>query len=332
MTRGNRAHLSPHVGDLDTAASVAFHARTAEALQDMLKARPEVIACDLSRDFASTRLAEQLSESMNLPLVRVQHHHAHVAAVLAEHRHDEAALGLALDGHGLGLDGESWGGELLLVEGARFQRLGHLAPLALPGGDRAAREPWRMAAAALHKLGRGAEVPGRFPEEPMAADLVQLLDGDQVGTSTAAGRLYDAAAGLLGVSRRAAFEGEPPMLLEGLVRGRHPGSGAYQLKDGVLGFEPLLDKLADCKDRAGGAGDFHATLVQGLEDWVVDGARRSGVGTVVLSGGCFLNAQLSRALPQRLEAAGLSVLQARSLPPNDGAISLGQAWVARISQ
>jgi len=333
MTRGNRAYLSPHVGDLGSVAAVAFHRESANAMQAMLQTRPQLIACDLASDFASTRLAEQLSTELALPLVRVQHHHAHVAAVLAEHRREEPALGMALDGHGLGLDGASWGGELLRVEGADLQRLGQLSPLPLPGGDCAAREPWRMAAAALHNLGRAPEITRRFSDEPMAPLLTQLLATGEATTTSAAGRLFDAAAGLLGISRRATFEGEPPMLLEGLLGDDVRATGAYELgDDGILDFTALLARLADCSDPSQGAGEFHATLVEGLADWALAGARRSGIGVIALSGGCFLNAYLARELPPLLVAGGLEVLMPQALPPNDGAISLGQAWVAQRAQ
>jgi hydrogenase maturation protein HypF len=329
MTRGNRAYMSPHVGDLDTPTAVAFHAETAEALCAMLQSEPEIIACDLSPDFASTRLARQLSAEKGLPLVPVQHHHAHVAALLAEHRVEEPVLGLALDGHGMGPDGQSWGGELLLVNGAGFERLGHLAPLPLPGGDRAAREPWRMAAGALHRMGRDAEIESRFRDEPLAISLSAFLAGGEVDTTSAAGRLFDAAAGLLGISRRASFEGEPPMLLEGLVRAPRSLPGGFSLAQGTLDFLPLLETLADCDDPVCGADWFHGTLLEGLANWVADAARGSGVTTIALCGGCFLNAHLAALLPSRLEAMGLRPLRPIAMPPNDGAISLGQAWVAQ---
>ncbi len=186
MTRGELAYISQHVGDLDTPAAVAFHAETARALQAMLQARPELLACDWHNDFASTRLAEQLSASLDVPLLRVQHHHAHAGAILAEHRHEAPALAVALDGHGTGADGQSWGGELLLVNGGEFERLGHFAPLALPGGDRAAREPWRMAAGVLQQLGRGDEIARRFADQPLAPALARIAGqryctGDQRG-------------------------------------------------------------------------------------------------------------------------------------------------------
>ncbi len=331
MTRGDQAYLSAHVGNLDTPAAVAFHARTVEALQAMLQAQPQRLACDLNPDYASSRLAQQLSERWRLPLVRVQHHHAHGAAVLAEHRFEGDALALVLDGHGQGDNGESWGGELLHLQGAGFRRLGHFAPLPLPGGDRAAREPWRVAAGILHQLGRAGEITGRFADQPLAPAIAQMLASGGVATTTSAGRLFDAATALLGVCRRASYEGEPPMLLEALVRQPRSLSAGYSINRGVLDFSGLLAKLADCESAALGADYLHGTLLQALQEWVLDAAQRTGIDTVALAGGCFLNAYLATTLPRRLQQQGLRVLTARCLPPNDGAICLGQAWVAQRS-
>lgn len=328
LTRGNRAHISPHVGDLDTAEAIALHRETANALEQMLQTAPQRVACDMADDFASTRLATQLSEQRDLPLLRVQHHHAHVAAVLAEHRVTGPVLGMALDGHGQGLDGAAWGGELLRVDGAEMQRVGHLSALSLPGGDRAAREPWRMAAGILHRLDRSDEIADRFRDQPLAAALGQWLRTGETGDTTSAGRLFDTAAGLLGICPVSRFEGEAPMLLEGLVRGELKDGDHYQLLDGILDFTPLLTRLADCADPTRGAREFHGTLLRGLTDWALDAAARQRVDTIALCGGCFINHYLATELPLRLQAAGLTVLQAVAMPPNDGAISLGQAWVA----
>jgi len=331
ITRGPVAWVSQHIGDLDSPATVEFLEHTVEGLRAMLLAEPALIACDLHPDYASTRIAERLAAELDLPLHRVQHHHAHIGAVMAEHRRESPVLGIALDGHGLGADGGAWGGELLRVDGATCERLGHFAPLGAPGGDAAAREPWRMAAAVLHSLGRGAEIPDRFSEQPLAPALRDLLDGGDIPTTTAAGRLFDTAAGLLGVSARAAFEGEPPMHLEGLVQTLRPLTDGYSLSDGVLDFTPLLAALSDCNDPVVGAEWLHGTLVEALVDWTVDAASRSGLDTVALAGGCLLNRFLAAELPRRLQAEGLKTLAARRVPPNDGSISLGQAWVAQRS-
>jgi hydrogenase maturation protein HypF len=329
LARGPQAWLSPHIGDLESPATLAFQQQAAIQLLDTFREQPEALACDWHRDYGSTRLAEQLASDRDVPLLRIQHHHAHIAAVLAAQGHEGPALGIALDGHGLGVNGESWGAELLRLDQGQFQRLGHFAPLAAPGGDAAAREPWRLAAGFLHSLGRNREIAGRFADQAMAAPLADLLARDQCETTTAAGRLFDTAAGLLGLVTHAAFEGEPPMRLEALVREPRALAGGFTLTDGVLDFAPLLAVLADCEDAAQGAEWLHGCLLDALTTWACDAASRTGIDTVALAGGCFLNRWLAQLLPERLSRAGLQPLVAVGIPPNDGSISLGQAWVAR---
>ncbi len=331
LLRGREAWLSPHIGDLDTPATIRFQRDSIEQLLQMLETRPAAIACDWHRDYAATRLAEQMAQECEvaLPLLRIQHHHAHLAAVLATSGHEGPALGIALDGHGVGADGASWGGELMRLQGSRFTRLGHFSPLPVAGGDRAAREPWRMAAGALQLLGRGQEIEKRFVEEPLAPALMALLAEDKVPTTTAAGRLFDAAAALLGVNTRAAYEGEAPMQLEALVSKPLVLNDGYRLEDGTLDFSPLLAALADCDDPVMGASLFHGTLIEALTRWAVHAADTTGIDTIALAGGCFLNRHLAAQIPARLRSAGLVPLLPTSVPPNDGSISLGQAWVAR---
>ncbi len=327
LLRGRQAWQSPHIGDLDTPATIEFQRQSVDQLLEMLQTQPAAIACDWHRDYASTRLAEQLAAS--LPLVRVQHHHAHLAAALACSGHQGPALGIALDGHGLGSNGEAWGGELMLLREGDFERLGHFTPLPAAGGDAAAREPWRMAAGALHLLGRTNEIESRFHAEALAPALASLLNSGETGMTSAAGRLFDAAAGLLGVNFRVAYEGEAPMQLEALVNKPEILPGGYELRDGRLDFSALLAELADMDDPVRGANLLHGTLVEALSHWAMDAAASTGIDTIALGGGCFLNAYLAAELPNRLRSAGLTPLLPRSLPPNDAAISLGQAWVAR---
>jgi len=337
LTRGDEAFLSQHIGDLDNAPTCRALEETAQRLMDLLEIEPEIVAHDLHPDFHSTRFAADFARSRNLKSVAVQHHHAHIAAVAAEHGVTGPLLGLALDGVGMGADKGVWGGELLQVDNERFARLGHLRELALPGGDKAAREPWRMAAAALFALGRGAEIRERFPQQRAAGAVAMMLGGNaHTPPTSSCGRWFDAAAGLAGLREVAAFEGQAAMLYEsqsaqhGEVDAMKDGFvlGA----DGTLDLLPLLARLADERDAGFAAALFHATLAEGLAAWVQRAAQESGIARVALGGGCFLNRILSAGLRRRLEAAGLDVLEARQAPPNDGGLSLGQAWVAMNSE
>jgi len=337
VTRGNEAHVSQLIGDLDSAEARTMLDTTVARLCNSLDVQPVIVAHDLHPDFYSTQFAQNYAAQRGLPLVVVQHHHAHIAAICAEYHINEAVLGLALDGVGLGSDNTLWGGELLRVEGANFERLGHLAPLRLPGGDRAAREPWRMAAAVLFQLGRGDEIAPRFPDQPGAQTVAAMLQRNlNCPITSSTGRLFDAAAGLLGVNEIQSFEAQAAILLQELAQ-RHgevaPLVEGYRIdKDSVLDFSPLLAVLADCSKTNIGAGYgaalFHATLAAGLAEWVEHAARRHNIAAVALGGGCFHNDILLRTLSDRLAAQGLRVLTGRQMQPNDSAISLGQAWVA----
>jgi hydrogenase maturation protein HypF len=328
---GDRALVSADVGHLDTAAAVrAFHAAS-ERFLALLPAPPACIAHDLHPDFASTRQAEALAARLGVPARPVQHHHAHVAAIMAEHGIDGPVLGLALDGFGLGDDGGAWGGELLAVDRWGCRRLGHLAPLAQPGGDKAARQPWRMAAAVLHALGRGDEIAGRFQAQPGAAIVARMLgSGVASPPTTSCGRLFDAACGLLGVKPVAAFEGEAPMALEAMVTAPAVAADGWCLTGGVLDLKPLLARLID-RPAAEGADLFHGTLARALADWVGWAAASTGIDRVALAGGCFFNRVLRRELTGHLDRLGLAVLTPGPIGPGDPAISLGQAYAAALA-
>ena len=333
VTRGDEAFVSPHIGDLDNAPTCLALTETVTHLVSILEVRPAIVAHDLHPDFFSTRHAARLAAGWGVPLRAVQHHHAHVAAVVAEHRIMEPVLGLALDGVGLGTDGAAWGGELLRVDGARCERLGRLRPLRLPGGDRAAREPWRMAAAALALAGRGTAIAERFGDEPAAEAVATMLArGLHAPETSSLGRWFDAAAGLLGVKRRIAFEGQAAMLLEGLAERHGPvaaDGSLYRIDaDNTLDFTALGARLADLDDAGYGAALFHATVAAALADWAAATAHRHGLATVAGAGGCFLNAILARGLREGLAERGVSLLESHAVPPNDGGLSLGQAWVA----
>jgi hydrogenase maturation protein HypF len=336
ITRGDEAFLSPHVGDLDNAATCGALVEMVDHLCAVLDVKPQAVAHDLHPDFFSTRFALEFAAERSLPAYAVQHHHAHIAAVASEHGFDGPLLGLALDGIGLGSDGAAWGGELLRVAGADFQRLGHLATLAMPGGDAAAREPWRMAAAALHRIGRANQIEARFEARPGAATVALMLERDlRCPPTSSMGRWFDAAAALLRVRETSAYEGQAPMLLEALAASGEARTSRPELSDLVriqpdatLDPTPLIVRLAEEDDAQRGAALFHHAVADGLARWVERAAESTGLQTVALGGGCFLNALLTGLLVSHLEALGIQVLEARQAPPNDGGIALGQAWVA----
>ncbi len=342
VVKGREAFLSQHIGGLDNASAIGFLEETVAHLLAILDVRPEAIAHDLHPDFPSTHLALRLAEQLGVPAVAIGHHQAHIAAICAEHQINEPIIGLALDGVGLGPDGGAWGGELLRLDGNACQRLGHLQPLAMPGGDRAAKEPWRMAIAALHGAGLGHRVGGwirqTFPERDPGPLLTMLARRLRCPPTTSLGRWFDAAAGLLGVRDAMFYEGQAAMELEGLATqhapvGPLPGGYALREQGKVLDFSPLLPALLDCRDPAYGAALFHATVAAGLAEWAMAAAgaavdRKKGQ-KLAIGGGCAMNAVLMAALRHHLETAGLGLLEARQAPANDGGLALGQAWVAR---
>ncbi|WP_301100690.1 carbamoyltransferase HypF [Propionivibrio sp.] len=329
--RGEMAFVSETIGDLDNAAACVALEMMVDQLCATRGIEPAIIAHDLHPDFFSTRLALQIAERRGIPALGVQHHHAHIAAVCAEHGLIDPVLGLGMDGVGLGTDDQAWGGELLRVEGPKFQRLSHLQPLRLPGGDRAARETWRMAASALDSLGRNAQITLRFADQPAAATVATMLQRDfNCPPTSSLGRLFDAAAGLLGICPCQSFAGEASMALQALAE-RHGDVEAmpagYHL-DELLDFRPLLAALADDVDVGYGAALFHATLAAGLADWVSAAAVRLNMHQLACGGGCFLNQLLVRQLSELLQERGVQVFVAHRLSPGDSGLSLGQAWVA----
>ncbi|PKO74752.1 MAG: hydrogenase maturation protein HypF [Betaproteobacteria bacterium HGW-Betaproteobacteria-15] len=328
-------------GDLSDPAACAALEVSVEALLAGHGAPIAAVAHDLHPDFFSTQLAVQLAAALGVPAIGVQHHHAHIATVVAEHGIEGPVIGLALDGVGLGTDGQAWGGELLWVDGARWLRLGHLVPLALPGGDRAAREPWRMAASALHALGRGDQITTRFaPQvgEAVAAGVQQMLEKNlNCPATSSTGRWFDAAAGALGLSVRQADEAQAAIALEAAAArwlAQHPQTaplpGAVidaQNRLDLRGLMPaLFDTGPDGVDAA--AAGFHLALADALADWAVRAAFERGSRDVCLGGGCFFNRILRERVTTRLQAAALRVHRPLDKGCGDAGLALGQAWVA----
>lgn len=337
-----RAHWSPVHGDLSDPAACDALERSVQALARQAEeagAPVQAIVHDLHPDFFSTQLAIATADALSVPAIGVQHHQAHLAAVIAEHGITEPVVGLALDGVGLGTDGSPWGGELLWLDGPRWARLGHLQPLALPGGDRAAREPWRMAASALHALGRAEEIVPRFAPvvgEAVAAGVRQMLDkGLNCSLTSSAGRWFDAAAGALGLCHHQQDEAQAAMALEQAATRAlaarpdlSPLPGVVQNADGRIDLRPVLARLFDAPDADTAAAGFHLALADALSEALIAAARARDIRTAALGGGCFFNRILRARTVQRLQAAGLQVFQTGDKGCGDAGLAIGQAWVA----
>lgn len=337
LGRGDQAFVSHHIGDLEHPAALQALRQGIAHYQRLFGIEPVVVAHDLHPDYATTRL----SDSLDLPRVAVQHHHAHVAACAAEHGVSGPLLGVAFDGSGAGTDGAVWGGEFLLVEGARFQRLGHLGYVPLPGGEAAVREPWRMAAA--HLVGAfGSEIDGlslplleRRPREWSL--LRQMLErGFRSPPTSSVGRLFDAVAALVGLRDRAVYEAQAAIELEGVADPLTSRSYAPILREegALLIADPgaiVRGVVGDLKRGRGVAeisGAFHNAVRDLIVAVVARLARTTGVRRVALTGGVFQNALLLERTADALSGLGFDVLVHRSVPCNDGGLALGQAVVA----
>ncbi len=307
------AFLSPHLGDLDSEGAYRAFRTDLELYLAMLGVVIDVVAHDLHPEYLSTKWAtEQEAE-----LVGVQHHHAHAAACLAEHGEEGPALALVFDGTGYGTDGTLWGGELLRCDLAGFERLAHLEPVPLPGGEAAIREPWRVAAVHLERAG----LPVPWPLWEQVRESMKLAPPLACGM----GRLFDAVAAVLGVRERVSYEGQAAVELEQLAA--DVVAEPYPWR-----FGEATELVARCSAslRAGEpprlvAARFHETIAAGA---AAACGEAGGPDLVVLSGGTFQNLRLLESTRARLEARGFRVLSHRLVPPNDGGISYGQAAVA----
>ena len=338
LLRGNEAFVSQHVGDLENLETLEFFELTAGHLERILEASPGVIACDLHPDYLSTRWALEAAEKRGLPLVRVQHHHAHAVALMAEHGLPGPVLALSLDGTGYGPDGTVWGGELLRAALHDYRRLGQVRRFALPGGEAAVKEPWRVALGILLDL-YGEEAAGlelelvRLHGEHLP--LLQRMKETGLNTplTSSLGRLFDAVSALCGLRYSVVYEGQAAIELEQAMAA--PAGEGYEfavvqesghiILDWSGALRELLNEVIAGADPAQVSARFHAGLIAGLARWAQAGAEASGLTQVCLGGGCLLNAALLSSLPRLLKASGLEVYTPQALPAGDGGLCLGQA-------
>jgi hydrogenase maturation protein HypF len=342
LARGRYAFLSHHIGDLENFETLQSFEDGVHHMQHLFRIEPQAFAYDLHPDYLATRYVLQRAEAEGRPAIGVQHHHAHIAAGMAEHGLEPGTrvIGVAFDGTGYGDDGAIWGGEFLIAGYEAYRRAAHLAYIPLPGGDRAVRQPWRLALAWL--LRAGLDWEDHLPPVGAAGEaerrlVRQILESDGVpglgaAPTSSMGRLFDAAASLIGVRHEVNYEAQAAVELEAIVAPEESRAYRFDLGETEVDPRPVVESIV--RDLRAGvaqgvmAARFHNGVARMVAD-VCDRLRRdAGVPVVVLSGGVWQNATLVRQTTANLRTLGFEVLIHRQVPPNDGGLALGQAAVA----
>ncbi len=346
LTRKGQVVPSQHIGDLSNPRAWDAFEKAVDRLADLLAVSPELLVCDMHPEYPSTRYARRLAQERGLPLLKVQHHHAHMASCMLDNDlpFDAKVLGIIWDGTGYGLDGTVWGGEFFVGGYREFERVAHLRPMRLPGGDAATRHPWRLAFSVLFDAGFGDLLQTGFVarQDPGQVRLLEtMLARDlRCAPSSGAGRLFDVAAAILDFHPEATdqiqYEAQLAIELEALAAGQPPTSREHLLPfdwtEQVLDFRRTFTRLARQKESGQQASVLAArfidTMAAACATAALDVAARASVDQVVFSGGCFQNHRLEQAVLTALDSRGLTCMVHRNLPPNDGGLSVGQAAVA----
>ncbi len=333
-----RAVLGPHFGDLDDLCSDQAWRRGVVSFERLFRFHPERLVHDLHPDYSSTQYALERAQEEGIALLAVQHHHAHMAACMAEHGLDGDVIGVCFDGVGYGLDGTAWGGEVLVGGYDSFRRAAHLAPMPLLGGDSAAVEPWRAAAAQLWRAGleNAAERWVRAPSAPALRALRALYDGGRSPSTTSVGRLFDATGALILGMKRLSYEGQSGCELESLADRAREDEG-YPMEvvdddrfviDPAPLFRALVDDLARGTPREALARRVHRGIASTTIEVCARIRQRTGLSRVTLSGGVFCNSVLTKMMVDGLKWMGFEVFRHQKVPPNDGGLALGQLAIA----
>lgn len=333
LVRDGNAFLSQHIGDLKDFKTYDYLSREIESWQRLMRVQPEVVAHDLHPDYLSTKLGKTHPARTK---VAVQHHHAHIVSVMAEHDVHDPVIGVALDGTGYGTDGTIWGGEILVADRVNFQRAAHFKTYPLPGGDKAIEEPWRMAVSVLISEGLICPARGCAPKHKFEVVQQMVETGFNSPLTSSAGRLFDAVASILGLCDVASYEAQAAILLESIadrrVLDRYPFAVEMGDRPWVIDFGSAVHSIVEERRRGQLpkiiAAKFHNTVAHAVMK--VCGELRAGFGTntVALSGGVFQNLILLRRIRELLGERGFRVLTNSLVPPNDGGLALGQAAVA----
>jgi hydrogenase maturation protein HypF len=340
----NKAFISQHIGDVENIETQRFLQEATEHLQRLINATPQVVACDMHPKFNTTLLAQDISKTSNIELIKVQHHHAHSAALLAEHGLNEI-IAITCDGYGYGTDGTAWGGEIIYstLGSQEFERLAHLEAQPLIGGDLASRYPIRLAAGMLKKKGKIIEKwliqnSQHLPYGEKEAKLIidQLNSGIGIISTSSCGRVLDAISAILGICYKRTYEGEPAMKLESTaLEGNDVLNIRPRIEDDILDTSDLLETIFDNIGRVSAsdlAYSAHAYLAGGLAELAIQAANAKNVKNIGFSGGAACNQILSKLLRKNVEKTGLRFFVHEAIPAGDGGVSFGQTVVAGFSK
>jgi hydrogenase maturation protein HypF len=330
--------MSQHIGDLKNSETLDFYSESYTRFSKMFRFTPEIVAKDLHPDYLSSSFADQIGSELNIKVEQVQHHHAHIASCMADNGLDEKVIGVALDGIGLGTDGNIWGGEFMIADLCNFERIKHFEYVAIAGGDKISPEPWRSGISYLYKyIERQATDMNKLKISELGSKKISMYQGlleKEINTShySGAGRLFDAVAAITGVCLYSSYHAEAPMLLESLIAPGILNSYEYEIIGEEISFrKTIIDILNDLeKGKTTGeiAAVFHNTVIKSVVEVVNMISLISGIKKVVLSGGTFQNRYLAENIIDKLSGEKYFVYFHNQVPPNDGGLALGQVAIA----
>ncbi len=329
--KGNQILLSQHIGDLKNPATLNFYEESINAFKNIFRFTPSIIACDLHPNYLSSRYAQ----ASGLPIIQVQHHHAHAASCMAEHAIQNKVIAVCFDGTGLGDDGNIWGGEFLVCDYSNYKRVVHLEYIPLPGGDKVSDQPWRTALSLMYMI--YGETLNRFDFVPEHRTndiplIITAIDKKiNCPLSSGGGRYFDAAAAIIGVCKESSFHAEAPMRLEAAIDKNEKGNYEYEFNNGIISLQPMYKRMfeeAGNVDASIVSARFHNTMVNVIVDTCINISKGENISDIVLSGGVFQNAYLLEKSEEMLRKKGLTVYSHTKIPTNDGGLAVGQMVVA----
>jgi hydrogenase maturation protein HypF len=338
LGKGEKAIMSQHIGDLKNLETLDFYTESFNRYKELFRVNPSVVVCDMHPDYLSTRFAKEFAaRNLNIAIEQVQHHHAHIAACMAEHGLDETVIGVSMDGVGYGTDGNTWGFEFMTCDLIDFERKMHLEYIAQPGGDKTNHEPWRMALAYVHQyVSRDVDSLGLaflkdIPNEDIRLLITAIENHVNCPLTSSAGRLFDAVAAMTGICNYTSFHAEAPMRLENIMDESETGSYSFHAGKTIDPREIIQGIINDLSKKVpvqNISAKFHRTIVEIIIEGVIKISGETGINKVLLSGGTFQNKFILEESEKRLIGLSYEVFTHRQFPSNDGGIALGQLVIA----